>query len=201
MLLDLRMPGIDGIETARQLRTLPLAKDPRLPIIVVSAHLLDEERHALSQAGIDDALLKPIDERALRALLSRWIQQPLPIAPANGVVDREEAIRLAGNQPELAERLLNQLIDSLTAEQQRFSALLSQGDLTALLEAVHRLHGACCYCGVPALRMALRAAEAALKQSHTAELPRLMAQIDSEIDALLDWQRSHTSLPTMASGG
>ncbi|HNF07970.1 MAG TPA: ATP-binding protein [Pseudomonadales bacterium] len=201
VLLDLRMPGIDGIETARQLRTLPLAKDPRLPIIVVSAHLLDEERHALSQAGIDDALLKPIDERALRALLSRWIQQPLPIAPANGVVDREEAIRLAGNQPELAERLLNQLIDSLTAEQQRFSALLSQGDLTALLEAVHRLHGACCYCGVPALRMALRAAEAALKQSHTAELPRLMAQIDSEIDALLDWQRSHTSLPTMASGG
>lgn len=198
VLLDLRMPGMDGIETAQQLRTLPLANNPPLPIIVVSAHLIDEERHALTRAGIDDALLKPIDETALRALLSRWLPQPLPVTPVNRVVDRDEAIRLAGNQPALAERLLNQLIDSLEDERQRFSALSAQGDLAALLEAVHRLHGACCYCGVPALRTALRAAEDALKQHSSAELQERMAQIDREIAALLDWQQSNGLAPTLA---
>jgi len=63
LLLDLRMQGMDGLETARRLRALPGGE--RLKIIALSASVLDfNQRHALD-AGCDDFLPKPFREADL----------------------------------------------------------------------------------------------------------------------------------------
>uniref|UniRef100_UPI0013597539 response regulator n=1 Tax=Roseomonas sp. 18066 TaxID=2681412 RepID=UPI0013597539 len=67
VLLDLQMPGIDGLETARRLRALPRAGAP-LSIIALSA-ASTAERAASLAAGIDAHLAKPVDRPMLMAAL------------------------------------------------------------------------------------------------------------------------------------
>jgi CheY-like chemotaxis protein len=68
ILMDLRMPGMDGVTAARALR----AKGIATPIIALTADAFEEDRRACMAAGMDDFLSKPLALAALRATLRRW---------------------------------------------------------------------------------------------------------------------------------
>jgi two-component system sensor histidine kinase/response regulator len=61
--LDWQMPGMDGIETARELRKLQLKQMPHL--IMVTAHGREEVMKGAQDAGIEDVLLKPVSPSIL----------------------------------------------------------------------------------------------------------------------------------------
>jgi diguanylate cyclase (GGDEF)-like protein len=69
LLLDVRMPGIDGLDICRMLRTTSRWQD--LPILMITADTRAETRLAAYGAGCDDVLLKPVlaDELRLRVKL------------------------------------------------------------------------------------------------------------------------------------
>ena len=69
VLLDLGLPGMDGLEVARRLRAEP-RPDP-LRIVALTGFGGEEDRTRTSEAGFDAHLVKPIDSQALRALLER----------------------------------------------------------------------------------------------------------------------------------
>jgi signal transduction histidine kinase/DNA-binding response OmpR family regulator len=70
LVLDIRMPGLDGLEVARRVRLAEIARQaPPSRLIALSADLRDGERRSASQAGIDAFLGKPISfDRLERAL-------------------------------------------------------------------------------------------------------------------------------------
>lgn len=68
VLMDMRMPGMDGLDAARAIR----AAGDRTPIVALTANAFVEDRKACLEAGMDDHLTKPIDTEALRAALARW---------------------------------------------------------------------------------------------------------------------------------
>jgi len=61
--LDWQMPGMDGIETARQLRARPLTRTPHL--VMVTAYGREEVIKAAEEAGLEDVLIKPISASML----------------------------------------------------------------------------------------------------------------------------------------
>jgi len=67
VLMDIQMPRLDGISTTRELRKLSLAYQPR--VIAVTANVLDDERAACMEAGIDDFLGKPYRAAELSRLV------------------------------------------------------------------------------------------------------------------------------------
>ena len=73
ILLDLRMPGIGGVEALRQLRT-DSALD-RVPIIAFTAHALEDERLNALRHGFDDVLSKPCLPDELVAYIARTLRQ------------------------------------------------------------------------------------------------------------------------------
>jgi CheY-like chemotaxis protein len=76
VLMDIQMPGMDGLEAARRLRSLQDSKLlPRFPIVALTAHAMDADRRASLNAGIDEHVTKPIDINRLRAVLSSWLPQ------------------------------------------------------------------------------------------------------------------------------
>jgi CheY-like chemotaxis protein len=69
LLLDLRLPGMDGLELARLLRADP--KHRALVIVAVTANAMKTDEAAALQAGCDAFVTKPIDTRALVPMLRR----------------------------------------------------------------------------------------------------------------------------------
>jgi signal transduction histidine kinase/CheY-like chemotaxis protein/ligand-binding sensor domain-containing protein len=70
VLMDVRMPGMDGPETARMIRAT--AGTDRMPIIAMTAESLNENG-GLKATGMDDYIAKPVEPEALSAVLDRWM--------------------------------------------------------------------------------------------------------------------------------
>jgi signal transduction histidine kinase/DNA-binding response OmpR family regulator len=72
ILMDLKMPGLDGYEATRRLRRLEAAagRTPT-PIVALSANALDESRRSCMAAGFDAFLVKPVEFRALAGTIER----------------------------------------------------------------------------------------------------------------------------------
>ena len=78
ILMDCRLPIMDGYEATRQIRHLPGCAE--LPIIALTANALQGDREACLQSGMNDYLAKPFKRADLQQILQRW----LPPRPSTG---------------------------------------------------------------------------------------------------------------------
>ncbi len=193
VLMDVQMPGMDGRQTTEAIRQWEQASSSTpLPIVALTAHALANEKRSLLQSGLDDYLTKPISDRQLAQVVLKWTglalrSQPQRIAEASPtaeqslkVLDQEEGLRLAAGKADLADDMLGMLLQSLEGDRRTIREARLAGDRQALIERVHRLHGATRYCGVPQLRNACQQSETLLKQNH----PDSEAALD-ELDAAI----------------
>lgn len=72
ILLDIRMPGIDGFEVAKRLREREL-NGKQTPIIAVSAHVMPRDQERCLAAGMNDSLRKPLNLQALSKAMDKWL--------------------------------------------------------------------------------------------------------------------------------
>ncbi|NEW94905.1 response regulator [Rhodopseudomonas sp. BR0M22] len=71
VLMDVQMPILDGLEAARQIRTMEAERTrPRVPILALTANTLAEDRDACLDAGMDGFLVKPVDPDRLAEILA-----------------------------------------------------------------------------------------------------------------------------------
>lgn len=77
ILMDIRMPGMDGLEATRRIRGL--RQYQQVPIIAWTANAAAEEESLWLQTGMSDRLVKPVTPENLRRFLQRW----LPCQPAS----------------------------------------------------------------------------------------------------------------------
>jgi len=193
VLMDVQMPGMDGRQTTEAIRHWEhTSGSTPLPIIALTAHALANEKRSLLQSGMDDYLTKPISDRQLAQVVLKWTglvlrsqpqhSEPFPQPePSLKVLDKEEGLRLAAGKADLADDMLGMLLQSLEGDRRTIREARQSGDRQALIERVHRLHGATRYCGVPQLRNACQQSETLLKQNH----PDSEAALD-ELDAAID---------------
>jgi len=208
VLMDIHMPGISGVEATQQIRALG-HQYRTLPIVATTAHAVVEERSTWLQAGINDVLIKPINEKLLTDLLQRWLGSRFSIEQTKGLVaeinhseeswqscpvDHEMGIKLAIGKADIADELLGLLLASLNESRDAIEDALKKQDDDALLEAVHRLHGASRYCGVPDLAQTTEALETQLKAGQQKLVAGSLEQLFYEIDRLQDWyERDYTN--------
>jgi CheY-like chemotaxis protein len=80
VLMDVHMPGSDGIEATRRIRAAEMqAGTARTPIIALTANTLEEDREACLAAGMDGFLTKPLDRERLASVLATLSATP-PLA-------------------------------------------------------------------------------------------------------------------------
>lgn len=82
VLMDVQMPGMDGLEATRQLRVsaVEARNGGPLPVIALTAHALPSDRERCLQAGMDEYVAKPLR----RAELNAAIQRAVTLSPIEG---------------------------------------------------------------------------------------------------------------------
>ena len=84
VLMDVKMPGLDGCEAARSIRRIEREVGaPAMPIIALTANAMDDDRRACLAAGIDEFLTKPADMARLAETIELLLR---PRAPARASV-------------------------------------------------------------------------------------------------------------------
>jgi DNA-binding response OmpR family regulator len=84
VVLDLMLPFVDGFEVARQIRT----KDPRVPILMLTARAADEDRVRGLECGADDYLTKPFHLQELLLRIKGILRRSSWYRPVPGQGDR-----------------------------------------------------------------------------------------------------------------
>lgn len=137
LLIDMRMPMLDGIGATRQIREQESARGLQArPIIACTANAYEEDREACMAAGMSDFLSKPVMLGDLEKILARW----LPVTAVEAVREPamlpspSEGSPMAGNGDveERIERLLGRLLPML--EQRMFDAVDEFGKLHDLAQ-------------------------------------------------------------------
>ena len=72
ILMDIQLPGIDGLELTRQLKANPLTRDIR--ILGLTAYAMKGDEEKIMAAGCDGYIAKPIDTRTLPGVIERYLQ-------------------------------------------------------------------------------------------------------------------------------
>ena len=85
ILMDVSMPVMNGLQASRAIRELESGSGHRVPIVAVTAHVLDGDREECFAAGMDDYLTKPISIEKLEEKLDRWLK-PGRAQAANGTL-------------------------------------------------------------------------------------------------------------------
>jgi ABC-type amino acid transport substrate-binding protein/HPt (histidine-containing phosphotransfer) domain-containing protein len=152
VLMDVRMPEMDGLTACRKIRALP---GGGLPIIALTANALAGERERCLAAGMDGYLTKPLEPEALDAELSRWLRSPADVidAPALAPATVAAAPALPGFDAAKVQRWLDQAPDGWRSMARIFvaeyseaataiGAALDAGDRPRAHDLLHRLRGA-----------------------------------------------------------
>jgi PAS domain S-box-containing protein len=73
ILMDMQMPGMDGISATREIRAFERS-GKRVPIIAMTANAMAEDQRRCLEAGMDDYVSKPIAPAKLRETVARWME-------------------------------------------------------------------------------------------------------------------------------
>jgi len=106
MLLDIRLPGMSGMEVLRKARGL----DPQLQIIMITG--LDDAELRKEALGLGAAAFafKPLDVQALELIISAAIGQPPPLAPTSPMTTSQVTILVVDDEPEICVALRYYLV-------------------------------------------------------------------------------------------
>jgi two-component system, cell cycle response regulator len=124
VLLDVKMPGMDGFEVCRRLRTMP--ETAHLPIVLLTALDRPADRVRGLEAGADDFLTKPVDEIALTARVRSFVRLKFSIdelrnRAAHSAEAGAQALEL--EEPERGQLLL---VDEQRSSRERIAGALSR---------------------------------------------------------------------------
>ena len=169
ILMDIQMPHMDGLETTSFIRKTQL--NAGTPIVAVTAHAMEAEQQHFLDSGMDDFLSKPIKLETLVALIHAWCESlntgPEPAAVTKSsphqTIDWEMALSLCYQNQQSAVDYLDAFVARLHEHVQEIEGGWEQQRADLVVQSIHKLHGACCYTGVPLLKAYCEEAQTLLK--------------------------------------
>ena len=195
VLMDLQMPGLDGLATTREIRRREQARAaasssslPHQPIIALTAHAMKGDRESCLAAGMDAYVAKPIRQPELLAALHRLFPAPpagatepqLSSAPP---FDRTKLLAGLNGRVDLLKRMAVIYFEHTPTLLAEIRATVATNQPTDALRAAHTLKGSLTqFAAGPALQCAANLEAAA--QRGKINLSRHIAELERELERL-----------------
>lgn len=195
ILLDLQMPGMDGLETASRLRQEGFCQNSQITLL--SAHQAAMEQSELQTHGADAYLSKPVSVDALCRLfgLTRAVSETVQVTEQQGVarpIDLQNCLSRARGKRALAQEMLSLFLSSLPDMRDQLQTARFNNDGKQMTSLCHQLKGACSYTGVPKLREAVITLEMQCKSEiEPKDCEEAVDELIRCIDELLSWEQEY----------
>jgi CheY-like chemotaxis protein len=177
--MDCLMPEMDGWTATRQIRSgMAGVLNPAVPIVALTASVLNGDRARCLEAGMDDYLPKPLQPAALAELLGRWSRHE-PRA-----FERRELVRRLGGNVALAKNVADSFLADVPERIQELHLALTGGNVAKVRSLAHQIKGAAAAVGGPAVQRVAGAMEAAVVSGQLDKLAALAPQLDTEFGRL-----------------
>ncbi len=196
VLMDVQMPGMDGMETTRRIRDSREVRDPGVPIIALTAHALASDREACLEAGMDDYLAKPVTPAAMVQTLERVLEDA---GSGEEVGTRDGAIldvrgllaRTMGDEA-LARDILGGFLVDAAEQLDAMATHRTDGDLAGVAVIAHTLKGAAASVSAEPMREAAAGVETAARDGNVdaveaaeATLRHALSRLEKEIEEIM----------------
>ena len=179
ILMDCQMPELDGYQATGRIRAYEAThgRTPRVPIVALTAHVLDGERDKCLASGMDDFLPKPIRPATLREVLGHWLggtrianKATEETIPAD---DLDEMKEMFGSDfTELVHLFQSDSVKRIAAMRQA----AENRDQTEMIRLAHAMSGSASSMGASSLAFLCKTLEAQLK---SAPVEQLMTKVDA----------------------
>jgi len=185
ILMDMSLPGLDGWEATRRLKSQ--AQTRSIPILGLSAHAMTHDRQKAMDAGCDDYDTKPVDMDRLLGKIHALLGKGSMHSDPPPVLNREEAIAICSGDEELFLEMAALFVIDAAGLIEKAQAALSSGGADAVAEAAHAAKGiAANICAGP-FKEAAHQLQMAARDKDFPRLPRLFEKFHAEHARLRDY--------------
>ena len=193
---DISMPGMDGIELAKQLNKLNGGE--KLPLIAMTGHRNREDHDKYLQSGFDDVLTKPVALEKISYFLEKWLSaNPNDFSAEDSrsevpAIDLNELIRIYGedDKEELFE-IIGMFVDQFPPLLSTLETAVADKDAQAVRDAAHAAKGASASAAAVQLRELLFTLE---KEAPAEEWEMIIQKIEdakSEFSRVIAFNNNH----------
>jgi signal transduction histidine kinase/DNA-binding response OmpR family regulator/HPt (histidine-containing phosphotransfer) domain-containing protein len=151
ILMDVQMPGMDGLEATRLLRQREQGTGGHIPVIALTAHAMKSDRERCLASGMDEYIAKPIRRQELIDALGRVMPAAsLPISeidhlepdqPSRPVADLARLLQELGGDQSVLERMVELYEETTPRFLQNLKQAISDRDCQAVRAAAHTIKG------------------------------------------------------------
>ena len=203
VLMDIQMPGMDGLTVARHIRQLPRPGVDMLPILAVSANAMKQDVEKSLAAGMNGHLAKPFTPESLYEAVGRLVGATLAAspgiaapgtendrtekraAPGSGLLDVEAGIRQLGGDRNLYLDLLGRFLREYAEKTEDVGQEVARGNLRDAAQLAHSVRGIAGVLAAGPLQLAAQNLERALNKEEPAAIGALVEVFREELLATL----------------
>lgn len=184
VLMDCQMPEMDGYAATRAVRSggSPVL-NAAIPIIAMTANVMQGDREKCLEAGMTDYMTKPISTKALAECLSVHLSALAKPNETPAAIDWVELLASLGGDEGLAKEMLTQFCGEVSIYFERASAAQAAGNTAVLTRILRSMKGAAANFSAKGLHFAAAEAESAL--AHGMEMAPALSALAEQIKAVL----------------
>jgi CheY-like chemotaxis protein/HPt (histidine-containing phosphotransfer) domain-containing protein len=204
VLMDVQMPLMSGYEATRLIRGDPLTMN--LPIIDMTAHVMQGANEECLAAGMNDYISKPIDRNVLLSVLNRWVKPKylnvenksetscreakdesieLTLPDTLPGIDISSALKRLGGNAKLLSRLLKMFTRDYAGSTEEIKAALNSNNIEKAVRLAHTVKGVAGNLSAEELRLAASELEKSIMQQPRDSVDSLLEIFDRYLRQLI----------------
>jgi signal transduction histidine kinase/DNA-binding response OmpR family regulator len=207
LLLDIHMPGMNGFEVAKRIRSSKNSKIRKLPIVALTATVEKEEQKKSSEVGINDLLSKPYTEAELYSKLTeilkidkvRGKKNIKVLKPQLRTTEKEETMSefddlysLSNNDKAFVEDMLQMFVVNTKKDLINIKSAFTKKNWKELAELAHKIKAPCKHLDAKELSVLLKQLELTAREgTNEALITELHEKSLNGVDLLIEKVNNH----------